>query len=112
ALGSQPVGRSGVAARCGNALRSVLRACGRVGRPPRSCQPDRSVRASMSAQPLVSVVTPVYNSEAFWRVYMESVLRQTWQTFEYIIVDNESTDATRESANEYAADPRVRVLTP
>ena len=40
------------------------------------------------------------------------MLAQTWTEFEYLIVDNESTDSTLEIAHEYAADPRVRVLTP
>lgn len=66
----------------------------------------------MSGQPLVSVVTPVYNGAAFLRQCIESVLAQTWPTFEYLIVDNESTDATLEIAHEYTTDPRVRVLTP
>jgi glycosyltransferase involved in cell wall biosynthesis len=66
----------------------------------------------VNVQPFVSVVTPVYNGAAFLRQCIESVLAQTWTEFEYLIVDNESTDATLEIAGEYAADPRVRVLTP
>jgi glycosyltransferase involved in cell wall biosynthesis len=67
----------------------------------------------VSAQPLVSVVTPVYNGAAFLRECVESVLRQTWTNFEYLVVDNQSTDETVAIAREYAArDPRIRVLTP
>jgi glycosyltransferase involved in cell wall biosynthesis len=66
----------------------------------------------VNVQPFVSVVTPVYNGAPFLRQCIESVLAQTWTEFEYLIVDNESTDATLEIAREYAADPRVRVLTP
>ena len=66
----------------------------------------------MSA-PVVSIVTPVYNGEQFLRECVESVLRQTWTDFEYLIVDNESTDGTLELARRYEReDLRVRVLTP
>jgi glycosyltransferase involved in cell wall biosynthesis len=67
----------------------------------------------MSRVPLVSVVTPVYNGEPFLRECIESVLAQTWTKWEYLIMDNRSTDGTLEIARGYAAaDPRIRVLTP
>ncbi len=63
-------------------------------------------------QPLVSVVTPVYNGEAYLRECIESVLAQTYRNWEYIIVNNCSKDRTLEIANEYAArDNRIRVFT-
>jgi glycosyltransferase involved in cell wall biosynthesis len=65
---------------------------------------------SMNRQPLVSVVTPVYNGEAFLGACIESVLAQTYQSFEYIIVNNCSTDRSLEIAVAYAAkDSRIRV---
>jgi glycosyltransferase involved in cell wall biosynthesis len=66
----------------------------------------------MSAQhsPLVSVVTPVYNGEAHLRECIESVLSQTYQNWEYIILNNASTDATLAIASEYQLqDNRIRV---
>jgi glycosyltransferase involved in cell wall biosynthesis len=64
-------------------------------------------------QPLVSVVTPVYNGAEYIRECIESVLSQTYVNWEYVIVDNCSTDGTREIACEYELrDPRIRVLTP
>jgi glycosyltransferase involved in cell wall biosynthesis len=66
----------------------------------------------MNAQPapLVSVVTPVYNGEAYLGECIESVLSQTYQNFEYIIVNNCSSDATLEIAEEYRRrDNRIRV---
>jgi glycosyltransferase involved in cell wall biosynthesis len=62
------------------------------------------------AGPLISVLTPVYNGAEFLGECIESVLRQTYQNWEYIILNNASTDRTLEIAETYArADPRVRV---
>ena len=64
----------------------------------------------MPEKPLVSVVTPVYNGEDFLAECIESVLQQTYERFEYIIVDNCSKDRTFEIALDYAKkDGRVRV---
>ncbi|MBV9339492.1 MAG: glycosyltransferase family 2 protein [Acidobacteria bacterium] len=61
-------------------------------------------------QPLVSVVTPVYNGAPYLAECIESVLAQTHANWEYIIVNNCSTDATLETANKYACgDHRIRV---
>ena len=65
---------------------------------------------SIVAQPLVSVVTPVYNEEEHLAECIESVLGQTYQNWDYTIVNNCSTDRSLEIAREYAArDPRIRV---
>ena len=65
----------------------------------------------MSNEFVVSVVTPVYNGEDFLVECIESVLRQTYQNFEYIIVNNCSKDRTLEIAQSYAnKDNRIRVL--
>jgi glycosyltransferase involved in cell wall biosynthesis len=64
----------------------------------------------MSAAPLVSVITPVYNGEGYLRECIESVLAQTYTNWDYTIVNNGSTDRTLEIAREYAArDPRIKV---
>ena len=61
-------------------------------------------------QPLVSVVTPVYNGEPYLAECIESVLAQTYSNWEYIIVNNCSTDRTHEIALSYAEkDNRIRV---
>lgn len=60
--------------------------------------------------PLVSVVTPVYNGEPYLAECIESVLAQTYSNFEYIVVDNCSTDGTSKIANEYAKkDSRIKI---
>lgn len=61
-------------------------------------------------QPLVSVVTPVFNGERYLHECIESVLSQTYTNWDYTIVNNCSTDRTLEIAREYAVkDPRIRV---
>lgn len=61
--------------------------------------------------PLVSIVTPVYNGGQYLTRCIDSVLAQTYEHFEYIIVDNRSTDNSLEIAKKYAArDSRVRVF--
>jgi glycosyltransferase involved in cell wall biosynthesis len=65
---------------------------------------------SKNEQPLVSVVTPVYNGEDFLAECIESVLRQTYRNYEYLIVNNRSKDRTLEIALSYAKkDSRIRV---
>jgi glycosyltransferase involved in cell wall biosynthesis len=60
--------------------------------------------------PLVSVVTPVYNGEKYLSQCIESVLHQTYGNWEYIIVNNCSTDRSRDIAKSYAAkDSRIRI---
>lgn len=60
--------------------------------------------------PLVSVFTPVYNGAAYLRECIESVLTQTYPNWEYVILNNASTDGSLEIATEYAArDARIRV---
>jgi glycosyltransferase involved in cell wall biosynthesis len=62
------------------------------------------------SQPLVSVVTPVYNCAEYLAECIESVLTQTYQNWEYTIVDNCSTDGSVEIARRYAEkDSRIRV---
>jgi glycosyltransferase involved in cell wall biosynthesis len=64
----------------------------------------------MSAQPLVWVVTPVYNGERYLAECIESVLAQTYDNWQYLVVDNCSTDRTAEIVRAYAArDARVRL---
>jgi glycosyltransferase involved in cell wall biosynthesis len=65
---------------------------------------------STHEEPLVGVVTPVYNGADFLAECIESVLNQTFRNFEYIIVNNCSTDGSLDIALKYAKqDSRVRV---
>jgi glycosyltransferase involved in cell wall biosynthesis len=65
----------------------------------------------MSEQPLVSVVTPFYNTANYLGECIESVLAQNYTAYEYLLVDNQSTDGSAEIAAEYARrDPRIRLI--
>lgn len=65
---------------------------------------------SAKTNPLVSIITPVYNGERYLEECIRSVLAQTYYNFEYLIVNNCSKDRSLEIARSYAArDPRVRV---
>lgn len=63
----------------------------------------------MRTEPLVSVVTPVYNGGKFLAECVESVLAQTYGNFEHVILDNASTDITSGIVADYARrDARIR----
>ncbi len=65
---------------------------------------------TLQVQPLVSVVTPVYNTEKYLAECIESVLAQTYENWEYVIVNNCSTDRSLEIAQHYARqDARVHI---
>ena len=46
--------------------------------------------------PIISVVMPVYNAESFLEEAINSILRQTFYDFEFIIINDGSTDKTEE----------------
>lgn len=65
---------------------------------------------SSTSEPLVSIVTPVYNEEKYLAECVESVLAQTYSNWQYTIVDNCSKDSSAEIAKRYAAkDRRITV---
>lgn len=60
---------------------------------------------------MISVIMLTYNRENFVPRAIESILTQTYPDFEFIIVDNGSTDRSGQIADEYAAkDSRIRVI--
>ena len=59
--------------------------------------------------PQVSVVTSVYNGEEYLEECVDSILNQTFQNFEYIILNNGSTDGTARILQRYT-DPRHRII--
>jgi glycosyltransferase involved in cell wall biosynthesis len=59
--------------------------------------------------PPVTVLMPVYNGEAFLSQALESVLRQSFQDFELLVIDDGSTDATA-AILEACSDRRLRIV--
>lgn len=65
----------------------------------------------MDSAPLVSVIIPAYNADAFIAQTLDSVLAQTYQTFEIIVVDDGSRDRTAEIVRSYAErDERIQFV--
>ncbi len=62
----------------------------------------------MPDNPLITIITPAYNRGHFLDIAVQSVLAQTYENFEFIIVDDGSTDDTRERIQKYLTDPRVQ----
>lgn len=64
-----------------------------------------------SSTPRVSVLMPVYNGERYLTEAIESILEQTFDDFEFLIINDGSTDRSREILERHAArDARVRVF--
>lgn len=59
--------------------------------------------------PIISVVMPVYNGEKYLKESIESILNQTFTDFEFIIVNDGSTDKTEEIVLSYD-DDRIRYV--
>jgi teichuronic acid biosynthesis glycosyltransferase TuaG len=69
------------------------------------------MKKSPLVPPLVSIITPAYNSSGFITETIKGALAQTCADFELIVVDDESTDRTIDVVHEVAAgDPRVIVM--
>jgi glycosyltransferase involved in cell wall biosynthesis len=67
------------------------------------------VRQLTANSPRVTVVMPVWNAARFLRVAMDSILRQSYDSFEFVVIDDGSSDGTKEVLREYT-DPRVRLV--
>lgn len=59
---------------------------------------------------LISVIVPIYNTEEYLPVCLESIINQTYQEIEIILVDDGSTDKSLDICMDYAkSDTRIRV---
>lgn len=58
---------------------------------------------------MISVVMPVYNAESFLNEAIESILNQTFGDFEFIIINNASTDNSKKIIHSYS-DPRIKYI--
>ncbi len=57
-------------------------------------------------RPVISVVMPVLNGDKYLRLAIESILNQTFKDFEFIIINDGSTDSTEDVVQAFS-DPRV-----
>ncbi|HKG12626.1 MAG TPA: glycosyltransferase [Pyrinomonadaceae bacterium] len=71
---------------------------------------NEPARENSPASPKVSVITPLYNSAAFIRGTLDSLLAQTYADWESILVDDGSTDDTAEVVRPYLEDARFRYV--
>ena len=61
--------------------------------------------------PLISVIVPVYNVEAYLPKCVDSILAQTYENLEIILVEDGTKDASGSICDEYAKkDPRIKVI--
>ena len=69
------------------------------------------VQNEIGYEPKVSVIIPVYNTEAYLRECLNSVVNQTLREIEIICIDDGSTDSSLPILKEYALkDPRISIL--
>lgn len=64
----------------------------------------------MEKDPKVTVLMPVYNGERYLHEAIDSIFAQTFTDFEFLIIDDASTDSTPEIPRSYN-DPRIRIVT-
>jgi glycosyltransferase involved in cell wall biosynthesis len=63
----------------------------------------------MYKMPRVSVLLPNYNYARFLKERIRSILNQTWTDFELLYIDDASTDNSNAVAEQFSADPRVKL---
>ncbi|HEX7905088.1 MAG TPA: glycosyltransferase [Chitinophagaceae bacterium] len=63
-----------------------------------------------AAAPLVSVIMSVHNGEQWLNEAIESIIRQTYTHWEFIIVDDASNKATQDLLNHYRIDSRIKII--
>ncbi|RKS45139.1 glycosyl transferase family 2 [Gillisia mitskevichiae] len=65
--------------------------------------------STINVSPTITVIMPVYNSEHYVREAIESILSQTFTDFQFLIIDDASTDQTISIINSYK-DPRINLI--
>ncbi|MBM6614271.1 glycosyltransferase [Desemzia sp. RIT804] len=64
----------------------------------------------MKEYPLVSVIVPVYNVEAYIEECLDSIIDQTYEKLEIIVIDDGSTDNSQQKIQPYLTDNRVQLI--
>ena len=69
------------------------------------------ITATTMEESLISIIVPVYNVESYLKKCVDSIINQTYQKIEVILVDDGSSDGCAQICDEYQdIDNRVRVL--
>ena len=66
-------------------------------------------KAMKSGNPKVTVLMPIYNGETYLKKAIDSILSQTFQEFEFLIINDGSADKSIEVIKSYS-DPRIRLI--
>ena len=61
-------------------------------------------------QELISIVVPIYNVENYLRQCLDSISEQTYKNFECILINDGSTDNSKQIAEEYLTDSRFKLI--
>jgi glycosyltransferase involved in cell wall biosynthesis len=70
----------------------------------------KNITTKKTFKPSVSVVMPAYNSEKYVLEAINSILNQTFEDFEFIIIDDNSTDGTKEIINNVEDKRIIRII--
>ena len=71
---------------------------------------EKSDSMGIGADPLISVIIPVYNVAPYLREALDSVIHQTYRHLEILVIDDGSTDESSQICDEYKHDARVIVF--
>ena len=61
-------------------------------------------------QPLISIIVPVYNCEEYIEKCIDSILHQTYQNFEVIVINDGSKDNTLEKLKKYINKNKIVII--
>ena len=89
-----------------------------VGQPAPAAQPETTTKPEqtivshhmMPASPLITIILPVYNGEAFLAEAIESVLQQPYRPVEIVVVNDGSTDGTAAIVQHYVDNERAPIV--
>lgn len=59
---------------------------------------------------LISIIVPIYNVEEYLKDCLDSIQKQTYQNYDCIMINDGSTDSSREIAETYLVDSRFRLI--
>jgi glycosyltransferase involved in cell wall biosynthesis len=70
---------------------------------------DEEIRANVVI-PRVSIIMPIYNAQEFLKEAIDSILNQTFGDFELLLINDGSTDQSKDVIEQYGNDPRIRIF--